>query len=621
LLILDNCEHLLDACADVADRILARCHRVSVLATSREALDVEGEQSSRVPSLSLPEDVRDAETSEAVTLFAIRASTVRPDFELNPRNLTAVTEICRRLDGIPLAIEFAASRVTHLSPQEIAARLNDVFRLLTGGRRRVQRQNTLEAALDWSYQLLSDTERTLLRRLSVFAGTFSIDAAESVCSDESVPSHEVLDLIGSLVAKSLLTIEAIEDQTRYRLIETVRQYAATKLRDADEAAMFRTRHRDYFQAWVESVGWERVLITVVDLDFVPEWSKEGANLRSALEWSDSEGRPDLVVAMASRLRQLWYYGGSIEEGLRWLTHARPEDLDISIEERVSALTVGQICALLVSDPVAGELGERAVEAGAGTVSVPYCAALSWRGISRALRSVATGDAGLAEAAIADGEAGLRMAEALGQTLLVSQALSYAGDTLLILGDIEGAEDFLWRAFEIAPTRPLVGYQAAAASHLLGHHEKAFKAIEYGLPDERSPGRVSLIFASYVTVEALARAGVGEVDAARKRLSDFLQEVKGSGYFGAVEQVVLGFAALAHIEGDSRHASRLLGWVGSRTLDVGRYMPSATSPPIYVHYVKVVREALDGDEARRLRAEGRAMSEEEVIALALAAAQA
>src|SRR5439155_26261124 len=137
-------------------------------------------------------------------------------------------------------------------------------------------------------------ERAVLRRLSVFAGTFSIAAAESICSDESVPSHEVLDLVASLVAKSLVTTEEREDQTRYRLIETVRQYAATKLRDADEAVIFRSRHRDYFQAWVATIGWERVLTTVVDLDFVPEWSKDGANLRSALEWSESEGRPDLV---------------------------------------------------------------------------------------------------------------------------------------------------------------------------------------------------------------------------------------------------------------------------------------------------------------------------------------
>ena len=171
LLILDNCEHLLDGCAALADRLLAHCPRLSILATSREALQVEGEQAWRLPSLSLPDDATNMSESEAVSLFAARARAASGSFELTPAEAPAVAEICRRLDGIPLAIEFAAARVTHLSPKQIAQKLDDRFRLLTGGRRQIQRQLTLQAALDWSYDLLDEAERILLRRLAVFLPT------------------------------------------------------------------------------------------------------------------------------------------------------------------------------------------------------------------------------------------------------------------------------------------------------------------------------------------------------------------------------------------------------------------------------------------------------------------
>src|SRR5579863_8000815 len=242
LLVLDNCEHLLDAVAEIADAVLSGCPDVTLLATSREALDVEGEHSWRVPSLSLPA-AGSVGDSEAVTLFKARAEAARSDFALTSENAAAVAAICERLDGIPLAIEFAAARVAHLTPQEIAERLSDMFTLLSGGRRRrVQRQQTLQAALDWSYDLLSEPERILLRRLAVFPGSFDLASAEEICSDGSITGPRVLDLLGSLVAKSLVRPEDAHGRTRYRLIETVRLYAAEKLREAGEADELRSRH-------------------------------------------------------------------------------------------------------------------------------------------------------------------------------------------------------------------------------------------------------------------------------------------------------------------------------------------------------------------------------------------
>ena len=208
LVVLDNCEHLLDACAELVDALLARCPDLHVLATSRETLGLDGEQTFRVPSLDIDTD--------ATSLFIDRARAVRPNLRTDPEAESAVLEICRRLDGIPLAIELAAARTAHLAPAEILERLSDRFRLLTGGRRRVQRQQTLAAAIDWSHSLLSDGEKTLLRRLAVFRGSFSLRAAEGICDPDA------LELLGSLVAKSLVNLEDPDELTRYRLLETVR---------------------------------------------------------------------------------------------------------------------------------------------------------------------------------------------------------------------------------------------------------------------------------------------------------------------------------------------------------------------------------------------------------------
>jgi predicted ATPase len=252
LLILDNCEHVIDTSAQVASVLLPSCPALTILASSREALGIAGERAYRVRSLPLPSDGTDLSIQEladfaAIRLFVNRAKAVKTEFALTPENAPAVLQICQRLDGIPLAIELAAARARVLSPQQIANRSDDRFRLLTGGSRTaLPRQRTLQALIDWSYDLLSEPECSLLRRLSVFSGGWTLDAAEVITGTEPIEAYEVLDLLEQLVNKSLVVAEETDWGLRYRLLETVRQYAQEKLAAKYEASAVRDRHLAYF---------------------------------------------------------------------------------------------------------------------------------------------------------------------------------------------------------------------------------------------------------------------------------------------------------------------------------------------------------------------------------------
>src|SRR5437763_3894310 len=254
LLVLDNCEHLLDACAELADPLLRACPSLTIVATSRAPLGVPGEALWRVPSMSLPAEARRQpigalDQSDAVRLFIDRALQVRPNFAITAANAPAVAQICHDLDGIPLAIELAAARVRMLAPEQIASGLGDRFHLLTGGSRTVMpRHQTLEASIDWSHELLSEGERTLLRRLSVFAGGWTLDAAEEVCEGSGIDRYAVLDLLTGLVDKSLVTTDEQGAEVRYGLLETVRQYAAARLATGGEVEAVRSRHLAYHAA-------------------------------------------------------------------------------------------------------------------------------------------------------------------------------------------------------------------------------------------------------------------------------------------------------------------------------------------------------------------------------------
>lgn len=323
LVILDNCEHLLEACAALTERLLESCPHLRILATSREPLGILGESIYRIPSLSIPAEGVPPSTDEfrsieAVALFVVRAKGVRPDFALTSDNAEAIGQICRRLDGIPLALELAAARVKVVSVEEIARRLDDRFHLLTGGSKTaLPRHQTLRALIDWSYDHLTEPEQLLLRSLSVFVGGWTLDAAENVCSSDSMERWEVLDLLSHLVDKSLVDVdprtESKSHEVRYRMLEMVREYARDRLFDAAEAIHVRQRHRDHFLSMAEQA--ESHLTARDQAIWLSRLVAEHDNLRLALEAcaGDSDG-PELGLRLAGALGRFWLIRGHWSEG-------------------------------------------------------------------------------------------------------------------------------------------------------------------------------------------------------------------------------------------------------------------------------------------------------------------
>ncbi|WP_230871097.1 LuxR family transcriptional regulator [Mycobacterium canetti] len=331
LLVLDNCEHLVDGCAALIVALLGACPALRVLATSREPIAVAGEQIWRVPPLG---------HSEAIELFTDRAREARPEFDINADNLAVVTEICHRLDGMPLAIELAASRVRALTLTEIVDSLHDRFRLLTGGSRiAVRRQQTMRASVDWSHALLTGPEQVLFRRLAVFPSGFDLDGAQAAAAGGEVQRYEVVDLLSLLVDKSLVVTDDSDGRTRYRLLETVRQYALEKLRESGDADAVRARHRDHYAAVAAGLdapsvaGHERRLNQAeLEID----------NLRAAFAFSRENGDTGHALLLASCLQPLWRARSRLQEGLAWFAaaladrDAHPEGVDPGLCARALA---------------------------------------------------------------------------------------------------------------------------------------------------------------------------------------------------------------------------------------------------------------------------------------------
>jgi predicted ATPase/DNA-binding CsgD family transcriptional regulator len=326
LLVLDNCEHLVESCAGLAEALLRACPELRILATSREALGITGEVAWPVPSLSLPDlrrlpDIQDLSRYESTRLYVERAVAVNPTFALTERNAAAVAQVCYRLDGIPLAIELAAARAKVLPVDQIADRLDESFQLLAaGGRMAMPRHRTLRATMDWSHELLADEERTLFRRLSVFAGGFTLGAAESVCAGEGLERNEVLDLLSHLVDKSLVIMWEDRDGARYRLLETVRQYGMERLDESDDGTEIGRRHAGFFVRHAEET--EGKLSGPDQARWLTRLQTEHDNLRAALSWSLGEkGDVGYGVRLAAALWPFWFARGYVSEGRRWLERA------------------------------------------------------------------------------------------------------------------------------------------------------------------------------------------------------------------------------------------------------------------------------------------------------------
>jgi predicted ATPase/DNA-binding SARP family transcriptional activator len=355
LLILDNCEHLIAACAGFIERLLGECLELTILTTSREALGVPGEKAWYLPSLSLPENMPSLGLdqvleSEAVSLFVERSAEVLPSFQPGEKDALTITQICRRLDGIPLAIELAAARMNLLSANEISSRLDQRFSLLTSGRRTVlPRHQTLRAAIEWGYDLLSEKEKVFFRRLSVFAGSFTLEAAEAVSTGEDIDCEDVVTLLGKLLDKSLLNVElAPQDpdfSTRYRLLDTIRSYGRLKLVEAQETRRMQDKYAAFYVRFVEAA--EHGLLGPQQLPWLTRLKEEQNNLQAVLQWSIDSQDAEKALKLVGSLWRYWWMHSHHSEGREWLGLAlsipvpQPPDLRAKALNGAGILARGQ----------------------------------------------------------------------------------------------------------------------------------------------------------------------------------------------------------------------------------------------------------------------------------------
>ena len=643
LLVVDNCEHLLDACGEMIDALLTQCGRLVILATSREALALEGEQVLFVPPLELPPfliddsgaanatgvtgTVSDAGTpvSEAMQLYAERARAVSASFALDDRTRSTVAEICRRLDGIPLAIEFAAARVAHLAPAEVAARLDDRLRLLGGGRRRLPHQQTLAATLEWSHGLLAEPEQLVFRRLAVFSGGFTLDAAESVCHGGSVTRTEVLDRLASLVAKSLVVAGPDNrGETRYRLLETVRLYAAEKLGFAGEAEAWRARHRDVWLAWLEAMPLENLSI---DLDAIALVDREIDHLHTAAATCLADGHPELLARFAIRLLGHVLTGHRYRNMIQLLERAAEQAGRFSAADRLAMHLALAALHLIANDVTRGLLHvEQAVEASAGGTDELATATLVLRAFARSILAAVPG----AEAMLAD-QARHDASQAVAQAVVLTPGWRgfceiWAADVELIVGKLDAGTRLAQAAEQSCQAAGLPRSwvhgssitKATVGLHLLGRDDAALASALTGLAHFTSLDARPAMSDGWTVELAPALYVGGQYESAERLLREGAIALRRSGVDGAPNQFLIVAAVMELLRGQPARAATLLGAAraaGGADKEVMAFR-TPTSMQMYLHYLPQLREALGADAARRLRDEGRSMTLDEAFAYAL-----
>ena len=453
LIVLDNCEHLIAGCADAARRILDACPGVSILATSREPLAITGEATWRLPSLDV-----DYENSEAVQLFAERAATVDPSFVLQADNVATVADICRRLDGIPLAIELAAARTRVLTVDQLSERLDQRLRLLTADSRDVSpRQKTLAATVDWSYDLLEHDERRVFRRLAVFSGTFPLQGAEHVCTDEAV---DTVDVLSRLVAKSMV----VPEDGRYRLLETLRQYAYDVLVETGELS----GAKDRLVAWVLEMARSanEGLFSSDDVYYRRKAIAETTHIRSAMAWSFETDRPDDALEIAAAFWMGWVGTPMQVEGLTWLERALVATDRTPTPIRARAL----VGALLLRHNLSRPGEEIFDEARACCEALPPCVErarfLPWVISGGIFEWAVKGDF---DASRREGLAAIDVARELGDDYGIGLSLAQYGRLLAITGDIAAGKPFTEEALAMArPTGAKLGL-----ARVIGYHMAAY----------------------------------------------------------------------------------------------------------------------------------------------------
>jgi len=566
LLVLDNCEHLSASCAAVAGALLTSCPNLRIVATSQEPLNVPGEVLWRIPMLGVPElrgvgaATRDAIVRyEAVRLFVDRAAATHPSFQLTDQNAAAVAQICRRVDGIPLAIELAAARVKVLAPDQILARLEDRFKLLTGGSRTVlPRQQTLRAAVDWSYDLLGPGERTLLNRLSVFAGGFTLESAEQICGDESLDSLDVLEMLSTLVDKSLVVPEEQPDgRVRYRLLETIRDYGRGRLEEAGERPEFLRRHAAFYLAFAEEA--EPELTGSDQALWLDRLDREHENLRQAMTTFEraKDAEPGLTLGRA--LWRFWWVRGTWAEGrTRLAALLAVETATPRTSARARALHAATVLARGEGDYAAARpLGEEAL-AIAREVG-------DKRATASALFELANIDNDQEDEAAARGgyEAALALFREVGDKPGTSGCVHNLGVLAEIAGDYEMARALYGEGLVINRE---IGYRSREAASLnglggvafyQGHLERSIECHEQALAIQRELGDSRGTAFSLRELGEVATA-LGDAAAAAERLGQSLEIYRSLGDRLGIASAIEGFAALAASKGQPERALRLAG---------------------------------------------------------------
>ncbi len=545
LLVLDNCEQVLGACAELVATLLGRTTHLRVVATSREPLGVPGELAWRVPSL---------DDDAACRLFIERAREARPTFAPDAEQLAVVGQICRRLDGLPLAIELAAARTRMMHPARIASALDDRFRLLTGGSRTVMpRQQTLEASVAWSYGLLDDDERVLMRRLSVFAGGFSLDAAEEVCADESLDGYAVLDLIGRLVDKSLVQADHGDGETRYRLLETIRHYARQKLVEADEVDATRDRHLAYFLALAARA--EPELAAEIGVAWLDRLDTEDDNVRAALDWADSVERHEAFLRMVVALTLFWELRGHLGAGGRWFQRALAHDAGPSVA-RARALW-GAAHVALYSDDF-----ETAAQRAPEALAMAEAVGDQWA-VARALNTLGYlqlwSDPSAARLGL---EQSIDLGQGIGDHWAVADGLKMLTVSWLVQDDGEGgraARDELLRVAERLGNQFFIAWYHCAEGYAALHKgdlDAAHRSLETSFEHCNEVGEPAT---GGLAVQWLAERElmIREYDAGRARLEAFLQRAAATGGAVAVPGSVIVLATLALAFGDEPTCREML----------------------------------------------------------------
>ncbi|HZA74310.1 MAG TPA: LuxR C-terminal-related transcriptional regulator [Propionibacteriaceae bacterium] len=570
LLVLDNCEHLVEACARLADALLPRCPALRILATSREALGITGEVTWPVPPLR-----------QAVRLFTERAQAVRPSFTLTEESTPAVTRIATQLDGLPLALELAAARVRVLSVQEIASRLGDALRLLVGERMTAARHHTLKATFDWSHALLSPAEQVLFRRLSVFRGGFTLSSAEAVCAGDGLAAEDVLDRLALLVEKSLVIADQAEAGTRYRLLEVVRQYADQRRLAAGELdAEVRVRHAAYFLALAEEA--EQGAAGLAEPSWFNRLSLEHDNLRAALTWLVARPADGPEAAqLAAALWPFWFARGFPTEGIGWLQAAVGRCGDDAASTRAKAKALNGLVVLAVFQ----EDYDRAWACGQECLAL-YRTLDDADGIAASLTALST-------TAVASRRTDVPVSAMVAEARSLQPRLQDRR-VVAFLRDIEG----------------VLALQAGDPALAVSHWRAA-------LDLHREIG--NRLGAAFILANlGLLSARLGDLEQAAGWLVDGLRLSHDLDYKLITQYCLIGLGNLAALDGRLPRAARLWGAAEAMTESYGTRLTRATRAMIdYDRQLAEAQERLDAPTWAAAWAEGRRMTTDQAVRYALA----